>query len=41
MTAANGSYFFTWRLIPSRIRGQRKTAKIAESTPLQPWTFWK
>ena len=36
-----GSYFFMWRLVPSRIKGHRKTAKIADRTPRQPWIFWK
>jgi hypothetical protein len=36
-----GDYFLMCRSIPSRTSGQRKIAKIAETTPRQPCTWVK
>jgi hypothetical protein len=41
LRAGNSGYFLMWRLIPTRINGQRKIAKIAESTPRHPSMFLK
>jgi hypothetical protein len=40
-SAAATSYFLMWRLTPTRINGQRKIAKIPESTPRHPSMFLK